>query len=157
VDSDEELAIGERIRTRKARYFRLMDSKRWPEFSELFLEDSRFDASKAMADPADEGIEPDEQTEEPLVGRAAILAYVSGGLNDSTRSFHEGFMPEITVHSPTAASAIWAMEDRVWFREGPVERMHGYGHYHETYTKKGEQWYIQTLEITRIKVDLTHR
>jgi hypothetical protein len=51
---------------------------------------------------------------------------------------------------------IWAMEDKLyWTRESgfPISRLHGMGHYRETYTKKDGHWRIQTMKLTRIRVD----
>jgi hypothetical protein len=61
-------------------------------------------------------------------------------------------MSEIEILSEDSARAVWPMEDRVWFAEG---FMHGFGYYHETYRRIEGRWYIQTLKITRIKVELT--
>lgn len=32
--------------------------------------------------------------------------------------------------------------------------MHGDGHYHETYAKIGAAWKIQTIRLTRLRVDV---
>jgi hypothetical protein len=32
--------------------------------------------------------------------------------------------------------------------------MHGYGHYRETYRKVAHGWVIQTLKLTRVRVDV---
>ena len=49
------------------------------------------------------------------------------------------------------------MEDRVWLPDGPVAQMHGWGHYHETYTRHDGRWHIQTLKITRIRLEIEPR
>jgi hypothetical protein len=146
------------IRELKARYFRLMDTKCWDEYAALFLDDSVFDVSEAFNDPnGDDGRSLEAAVNEPIIGRCAIAAYASRGLNAHVRSFHAGFMPEIEILSETCARAIWAMEDRVWLAEGPVAQMHGWGHYHETYTRRDGHWHIQTLKITRIRLELVAR
>ena len=145
----------EEIRKLKARYFRLMDNKHWNEYRELFLDDSVFDATQALTDPVTGGGESlPARSAEPITGRDAILAYVSSGLNAQVRSFHEGFMAEIEILSEDRASAVWSMEDRVWFGASGGGLMHGYGYYHETYRRVGGRWYIETLKISRIKVEL---
>lgn len=142
----------------KARYFRLLDTKRWDDYSALFLDDSVFDVSEAFKDPSGaDGSSLAAAVREPLVGRDAIVAYVSRGLDTRVRSVHAGFMPEIEILSETAARAVWAMEDRVWLSDGPVALMHGWGHYHETYKRRDGRWHIQTLRITRIRLELVAR
>lgn len=157
MNADEITTATEEIRKLKARYFRLMDNKRWQEFAKLFAEDASFDASAAMLDPLTDEDKLLQHVATPVEGRQAILDYVSNGLNEKARSFHEGFMPEINIHSTTSASATWSMEDRVWIAEGPIAEMHGYGYYHEVYVFHSGHWLIKTLKITRLKVDLTYR
>ena len=150
--------LTDEIRELKARYFRFMDTKRWDDFATLFLHDSVFDVGEAFKDPggADaSGLEA--AIREPIVGRDAIVAYVSRGLDARVRSFHAGFMPEIEILSEDCARAVWSMEDRVWLPDGPVALMHGWGHYHETYTRRDGRWHIQTLKITRIRLEVVPR
>jgi hypothetical protein len=153
MDDVKKLLAIEEIRSLKARYFRLQDNKQWDEYRELFLDDSIFDATEALTDPVDgkESSLP-ARTSEPSIGRDAIVAYVSSGLNAQVRSFHEAFMSEVEIVSEDSARAVWPMEDRVWFGEGSL--MHGYGYYHETYRRVDGRWHIQTLKITRIKVEI---
>jgi hypothetical protein len=148
----------EEVRELKARYFRLMDTKLWGDYATLFLDDSVFDVSEAFNGPG--GVDAsslEAAVHEPIIGRDAIVAYVSHGLNARVCSFHAGFMPEIEILSGTAARAVWPMEDRLWLMDGPVALMHGWGHYQETYTRCDGRWHIQTLKLTRIWLELTAR
>lgn len=148
----------EEIRELKARYFRLMDTKCWSDFATLFLDDSVFDVSEAFNDPGGaDGSNLQAAESEPIIGRDAIVAYVSRGLNARVRSFHAGFTPEIEIVPEHRARAVWPMEDRVWLPDGPIALMHGWGHYHETYTRRQGRWHIQTLKITRIRLELLPR
>jgi hypothetical protein len=46
------------------------------------------------------------------------------------------------------------MEDHLWWPEGsPIQHLHGYGHYHETYVKQAPGWRIATLTLTRLRRD----
>ena len=64
---------------------------------------------------------------------------------------HHGHMPEVTVTSATTATGVWAFEDRLWWPEGaPLRRLHGFGHYHETYVKTDQGWRIASLRISRL-------
>jgi len=67
---------------------------------------------------------------------------------------HHGHMPEITITTETTATGIWSMEDKLIWRDG--SRLHGYGHYHETYRKEADgEWRIATLDLTRLRLDHT--
>jgi len=48
------------------------------------------------------------------------------------------------------------MEDKLRWAEGsdsPIRALHGYGHYHETYRKIGGEWRIQSMKLTRLRLD----
>jgi hypothetical protein len=66
---------------------------------------------------------------------------------------HHGHMPEIAVTSATTAHGIWAMEDLLRWPDGTELR--GYGHYHETYRKVGDEWRIASFTLTRLRTDMT--
>jgi hypothetical protein len=64
-------------------------------------------------------------------------------------------MPEIEITSPTTATGIWAMEDKLRWPDGaPMSAMHGYGHYHETYEEVDGGWRIKTIELRRLRLDI---
>ena len=63
-------------------------------------------------------------------------------------------MPEIEILSDSEARGIWAMEDIVEFTG---RRLHGFGHYHETYRKDGGQWRIARLHLTRTRIETAAR
>lgn len=154
----DALCWTEEIRSLKSRYFRLMDAKCWGDYAALFLDDSVFDVSEAFKDPGGaDGSLLEAAVREPIVGRDAIVAYVSRGLNARVCSVHAGFAPDIEILSENLARAVWPMEDRLWLADGPVALMHGWGHYHETYTRREGRWYIQALKITRIRLELVPR
>jgi hypothetical protein len=130
----------EAIKQLKARYFRCMDTKAWDEMAQVFAEDVHVDMEAEGG-----GIQDD---------RDSFMAMLVASIGDVT-TVHHGHMPEITLTSPTTASGIWAMEDKLrWPEGGPITAMHGYGHYHETYEKGADgQWRIKTLTLTRLRVD----
>src|SRR4051794_13639268 len=111
----------EAIKQLKARYFRGMDTKQWDEMKEVFAPDVQVDMRNEGG-----GMQEDRDSfMEMLVANIAEVVTV-----------HHGHMPEITITSPTTATGIWAMEDKLRWPEGsPIRNMHGYGHYHETYEK----------------------
>jgi hypothetical protein len=146
VDATERLVAVEEIKALKARYFRCMDTKQWEPFAELFTTDASIDVSGEMrASATTEGI---------TRGRAEIAAFVRNAIDDVT-TVHHGHTPEIDVLSPTRATGVWAMEDKLrWPAGAPIRTMHGYGHYHDTYEKHDGRWLIASLKLTRLRVDV---
>jgi hypothetical protein len=142
LSTAEELAEIEAIKQLKARYFRLMDTKDWEGFAQVFATDVEVDVSQ---DAAVEG--------KGLSGRKAVVDFIRGAVGDA-RTIHHGHMPEIELLARDKARGIWAMFDWVEFStpKGP-RGIRGYGHYHETYEKRDGAWVITTLRLTRLRVD----
>jgi 3-phenylpropionate/cinnamic acid dioxygenase small subunit len=128
----------ESIRQLKARYFRLMDTKRWDEWADVFTEHALLRYG------------PGE--DEHWVGRDAIVAGASGALGDGV-TVHHGHMPELRLVGADEATGIWAMADDVSL---PGLRLHGAGHYHETYRRGDDgEWRIASSELVRLRADLS--
>ena len=90
-------------------------------------------------------------------GNREIAAFVRASI-DAVTTVHHGHTPEIDVTSSTSATGNWAMEDHLWWPEGsPIARMHGYGHYHETYEKIDGRWLITSTTLTRLRTDVKTR
>ncbi|MBP2478620.1 hypothetical protein JOF53_007492 [Crossiella equi] len=133
---DNTTADIEAIHQLKARYCRLLDTKQWAAWREVFAEDLVSDTSEAGG--------------KVIEGADAFVAFVRQHLGQPSQvSTHQVFMPEIQLTSPTTAKGIWAMEDLVDFT--PVLGVHGFGHYHETYVKTGGQWRIKSSKLTRLR------
>ncbi|MFI1464332.1 nuclear transport factor 2 family protein [Nocardia carnea] len=128
----------EAIRALEARYFRLMDTKDWTGFRELFCDDVVIDVSGSGG--------------EVITGADEFLAFLTPRIGDAV-TIHHGHTPEIELLSDTEATGIWAMEDRLTFPDGT--RLHGFGHYHETYAKTGGRWRIRSQRLTRLHMDFT--
>jgi hypothetical protein len=130
----------EAIKQLKARYFRCMDTKQWDEMKQVFAEDCVIDTESSGG-----GVQE---------GREQFMTMLVASIGDVT-TVHHGHMPEITLTSATTATGIWSMEDMLWWPEGsPIQHLHGYGHYHETYTLGPDDvWRIQTLKLTRLRTD----
>ena len=148
----ETLAAVEEIKKLKARYFRLVDTREWEQMAALFTPEIEVELET-----------PDGPIS--LQGAAQFIDVIRSGLAGCI-SVHHGHMPEIEIHLPDRASGVWAMEDRLeWPASGlaPVRRLHGFGHYRETYLKDAGragsyvgpsgQWRIETLKLTRLRVD----
>ena len=135
----ERLLAIEEIKALKARYFRYLDTKNWAEYGEVFAASGTLEVQSIRGDAISR-----KET-----GAAAIVAWVSSVLDGAT-TIHHGHMPEIETLSSDRASGIWAMEDVVIW---PDRRLHGWGHYHETYVRETGKWKIASSRLTRLRVD----
>lgn len=128
----------EAIKRLKARYFRLMDTKDWDGFREVFTDDVVMDTTAAGG-----GL---------VRGADEFLVFLKETL-DATVTVHQGHMPEIDLVSETHATGIWALHDIVIWPDGT--RLDGHGHYAETYEKGDRGWQISASTLTRLHADFT--
>lgn len=133
----EALEAIEQIKQLKARYFRFVDEKKHDELAALFTPD---------AELVTDGITWDSPEH---------LAGTIRDLTGAAPSVHHGHMPEIEITGPDTASGIWAMEDLLTFPAAPgaPEGHNGYGQYRETYRKVDGTWLIDSLVLTRFRMD----
>ena len=132
-----ELVEIEQIKQLKARYFRLMDQKRWDEWGDVFTDDATLQYG------------PNE--DDVFEGKKATVEGLSEILKNSV-TVHHGHMPEIEITGETMATGIWSMFDYV---EMPGLTLNGYGHYEEEYVKEDGRWKIKNFRLTRLRVDIT--
>lgn len=130
ADFDNWLAIA----NLKAAYCRLLDTKDWEGWGNLFTEDVVVDVTDSGG-----GV---------MRGRAELVASVSGSLA-SAKTAHQVHFPEITIDGDEAR-AIWAMQDRV---EWDGRALTGYGHYHERYVRRDGRWWIAEQRLTRLAMN----
>ena len=135
----------EQIKQLKARYFRLVDHKRWEEWGDLFTEDVTAVYYNAPRDRPNDGL-PELQ----CTGRSNLVEAASRALSKGI-SMHHGHMPEIEITSPTTARGIWAMFDYLRF---PTFIFKGYGHYEEEYVKEAGGWKIKSVLLTRLHCEI---
>jgi hypothetical protein len=138
MDRLAQLVEIEEIKRLKARYFRLMDEKRWDEWAEVFAEDFEGEVHGPHPELRFHG-------RDDFVSRnREILA--------TAPTIHHGHMPEIELTGADRAKGIWAMFDYV---ELPEFTLRGFGHYHEEYVKQGGRWRIRSMRLTRLRCDVT--
>jgi len=144
-DIERLLAVAA-ISTLKARYFRFLDTKDWESLRGVFAEDAVIDVTD------DSGA---------TIGGAAKFVDALRSILADVDTVHHGHMPEIEITSPTTATGVWAMEDHLrWPAAGdePAAELHGFGHYHETYTRDAaDAWHIATMSLTRLRRDTINR
>lgn len=145
MDSITELLVREAIKETKARYCRLLDTKQWQAWADVFTEDLTMDVTDDVKDV------PGAST--ITSGRDTIIAQVSK-LVGPARTIHQVHSCEIEFKSPTEAKVIWAMEDWTTFPDGidaPFKSVNGLGYYHETYRFEEGRWRIAYLRLQRIQ------
>lgn len=135
----------EAIRQLKARYFRLMDTKAWDSWRNVFT-----DNVVGVFDNAVSTNGADGQPGPTWEGVDELVSSIRAAIEDCT-TVHHGYTPEITLTSAATATGIWAMSDVVVFPNAYT--LHGAGHYHETYIKSGGVWRIESVHLTRTRMD----
>jgi hypothetical protein len=140
IDPVQRLVDIEAIHQLKARYFRLMDTKRWDDWGMVFATDVVMEVPEAN-----------------LVnqGRAEVVAFVSAAL-EHARTVHHGHMPEIEITGADTARGVWAMFDYVEWPggdDGTRVGLTGYGHYLEEYVREDGEWRIARTRLERLRVD----
>jgi hypothetical protein len=123
----------------KAAYCRLLDTKDWEGWGQLFTEDFELDVTGSGGDL--------------VTGRDAVVASVRGSI-ETAKTAHQVHFPEITINGDEA-HAIWPMQDRVVWEEGRA--LTGCGHYHERYVRTEEGWRIAAQKLTRLVMDFDGR
>ena len=118
----------------KATYCRLLDTKDWQGWGDLFAED-------VVVDVTDSG-------GSVMRGRAELVASVSASLANA-KTAHQVHFPEIAIDG-NEATAIWPMQDRV---EWEGRALTGYGHYHERYVRRDGRWWIAEQRLTRLAMN----
>ena len=126
----------EAIKRLKARYCRLMDTKDWAGYRQLFTDDVTMDTTDSGGNV--------------ITGADEFLEFLIAAIGEVV-TVHQCHTPEIDITSPTTATGIWAMEDMLRFPDG--HDMHAYGHYHETYEKHDGEWRIKSCKLTRLRTD----
>jgi ketosteroid isomerase-like protein len=126
----------------KARYFRLLDTKQWEAWGEVFTADAAMDMPEAKL---------------YVEGRDEIVKAVRDILDDVV-TVHHGHMGELEAAGPDEATAIWAMEDYLIWPPKPDERSfasttRGYGHYFERYSRADGSWRIARTQLSRLHVE----
>jgi hypothetical protein len=135
--SDPAMVEVAAIEALKARYCRLLDTKDWAGFRDVFTDDFVSDTSESG------GMR--------IVGADAFVAFVSKTLSKAV-TVHQVQQPEIEVTSESTAQGVWAMQDIVRFM--PWLTLAGFGHYHETYVLTDGRWRIASSRLTRLREEI---
>jgi len=143
MDALQQLIEKDRIARLKAAYFRLYDAQDWDAWLALFTEDATLRAAQEVV-----WSRKPKAPALALIGREAIGEYVRR-MGPSRRTVHQGHTPEIDLLPDGTARGIWAMEDIIEYSH---KRLHGHGHYHETYRIVGGSWKFASVELRRLRL-----
>lgn len=142
MDPLEALLATEEIKQLVARRCRSLDAQDWDTY-----------AACHTPDVVSYAISTESGTPEPTRGIDAVLEFLREQLAGRT-TVHQAHSPEIVLTSPSTAIGTWAMEDRLWWEhDGRSYWMHGFGHYDETYEKRGGRWLVASRRLARTRVD----
>lgn len=125
----------EQIRQLKYTYFRLLDTKRFAELGELFVEDgtTAYDGGNLSHH-----------------GRAEIVAFLDQSLgNPAIVTMHHGHHPEIMSTGDGAAGGVWYLEDRVIIPAADLV-IAGTALYRDEYVKVAGTWRIAHTGYERV-------
>ena len=121
----------------KARYCRMLDTKDWEGFTNLFTEDYELDVSDGTGMAV-------------IKGRDAAMAMVRASIG-TAKTAHQVHSPEIALDGDEAR-VIWALQDRVIWTDD--RSLTGYGHYHERWVRRAGEWKIAALKLTRLFIEM---
>ena len=139
MDAPATLLEIEAIKQLKARYCRLLDTKQWELWRDLFSDDFVSDTSTCGG--------------QIITGADDFVAFIRKTLGKPSQvTVHQVHAPEIALDSPSTAHGVWALNDVVHL--APTINLNGYGHYHETYAKVDGQWVITASTLTRLREEV---
>ena len=133
----ERLVAIEAIKRLKARRDRAVDMKDWATYEALHAPDH---VSHNDGFPRYEG--------------AALMVANVRRVMEHLESVHHSHTPDIEFQSPTHATAIWGMEDNLYWMQGDEHHwLRGFGFYHESYEKRDGAWVFTSRRLQRTRVD----
>ncbi|WP_413768829.1 nuclear transport factor 2 family protein [Rhodococcus pyridinivorans] len=152
MDPVTRLDAIEGIKLTKARHQRGVDTTDVDLLRRVFADDVYVDCRGVMTDPIS-GANSAPQTDEAFRGADKAIAAAVASL-EGVVSVHHVSSPEIEITSPTTGNAIWPQVDRLLYSAGaPHKEFIGYGYYHETYERVGDDWLITSMRMVRTRMD----
>ncbi len=127
----EKLGALEEIKQLKARRDRAADTKDWALYESLHAADHR-------SENGDYGT---------WYSAAEMVENVRKSMVNLT-TMHHSHTPEIEFESPARARGIWAMTGlSLWMQGGEQHWFRAFGHYFETYEKRGDKWLFTSRRV----------
>ena len=136
IEGVERLLAVEEIKSLQARRVYAVDSQDWDAYRSCHTEDF---ISYTMADP--------------IRGIDRVVEGLRKHL-EGVRSIHQVTSPIITFTSAVEAEGVWVLRDRLWWdQDGSPHWLYGWGHYNDTYEKRGGRWLFTSRKIIRSRVE----
>lgn len=137
-----DLVHVEQVKQLKHRYCRLLDTKRFDELGELFVEDGTASYGGGAV---------------TLAGRADIVAFLHRAMGSRRiLTSHLVGHPEIELVSPQRATGSWALQDVV-LHEGHAVVIRGASYYEDRYVHTPSGWRIEHTGYKRLYEELAPR
>ncbi|KAI1118102.1 hypothetical protein F5Y14DRAFT_297332 [Nemania sp. NC0429] len=136
-----EAEVAEIIRQKKSQYARYIDTKKWSKLEEVALPDAELEFLNPDGSPMTIG-----STRLAFTSIHAFAAYF-GKFFASAQTLHMIGNGELKRTGPGEVEAIWGMEDQIILYG--YAQIRGGGYYHETWVKKGEDWFLKSLRLER--------
>ncbi len=136
----EILSAIEEIKQLMARRIRALDEKDWETYAACHADDHVSYALKGG---------------KPGVG-PQVITERTRRMVEGVTTVHMAHLPDITILSENEAEGRWVLEDRLWWKQGDEEHWYcGYGHYHDTYGKRGGRWLFTSRRLKRLRVEMS--
>ena len=149
MTSIDQLLCEHEIAQLKYRYMRGIDTHDWALLAACFTDDAELWPSKGNY---------------VAKGRDAIVELLRAVIHEGFYSSHIVAHPEIEMHDADHASAVWRLEDVVFYTTAnPAishigvhggEELHGAGYYHDEYERTPDGWKIASCGYVRIFEDI---
>ncbi|SDZ49080.1 nuclear transport factor 2 family protein [Herbiconiux ginsengi] len=131
-DLDRLIAI-EAVKRLKSRRDRALDTKDWATFRSLHAPEH---------ESANDGF-ASWKGRDTLVERS--MALLSG-----MTTVHQCHTPDIVIDAPDRASAVWYLEDQLYWTQDDEEHwIHGFGFYHERSERRDGEWVFTHRRLQR--------
>jgi hypothetical protein len=139
--------VAERIRYKKSQYTRFADSKQWHRFDTIFVPDATF----CFVDQDGKVVStPDGTTSYSWQSLESWAAFFDNAFTNLQVIHHIG-PGELEQVGPDEVKAVFT----VLYHAGPKgygndPHETGGGHYHETWVRKGDDWFCKDLWMQRL-------
>ena len=158
TDVERLLAI-EGVRKAKATYLYALDTKQLDLLESVFTRDAVVDFRAERDLEPGEGYERLPPVEQALAQGDIAVAQGSGAIAAMCATvkdwvtIHHAAAPIIEITGPDTATAIWPMFDLM---DSGAHVQRGYGHHHDTYRREDGAWRIQSIQVTRLRLEGDH-
>jgi hypothetical protein len=147
--------VAERIRFKKSQYTRFADTKQWQKMDTIFVPDATFAFCDADGKVVSRST-PDGDVALSFTSLDSFKAFFEKAFAD-LQVIHLVGAGELEMVGPDEVKAVFTVlyhaGSKGYDKEPPHET--GGGHYHETWVRKGDDWFCKDLWMQRLYHRLT--